>query len=198
MSRDMWPLTMLGHKVPATSNAIIIAAGGCSKLWAHPPAAVSATNPVHCQYLNLALGDAEDCWNLHLWLSNEVVMRGSEVVKWSPSASSNLTLWLTGRTLHFLPLRLTRLLCGWKVGHKCCFGKKFLVFYTHLGPKTNNESATILNLLYWLHKETPVDVMQTPDNTHGVRHQQKLDKMFCFQQISTKLFGSCLTILYSL
>ena len=70
---------MLGHKVPATSNAIIIAAGGCSKLWAHPPAAVSATNPVHCQYLNLALGDAEDGWNLHLWLSNEVVMRGGEV-----------------------------------------------------------------------------------------------------------------------
>ena len=120
------------------------------------------------------------------------------VVKWPPSASSNLTLCLTGRTLHFLPLRLTRLLCGWKVGHKCCFGKKFLVFYTHLGPKTNNESATILNLLFWSHKETPVDVMQTPDNTHGVRHQQKLDKMFCFQQISTKLFGSCLTILYSL
>ena len=71
------------------------------------------------------------------------------VVKWPPSASSDLTLCLTGRTLHFLPLRLTRLLCGWKVGHKCCFGKKFLVFYTHLGPKTNNESATILNLLFY-------------------------------------------------
>ena len=67
---------MLGHKVPATSNDRL----GAAASYEHPPAAVSAINPLHCQCLNSALGDAEDGWNLHLWLSNEVVMRGGEVV----------------------------------------------------------------------------------------------------------------------